>query len=984
MVDRKKKLKLYVLFILLAIFLVSIFSCNLYQKPYISSATDYQRLELNKSIDNSNYVNSLKAASVSSPVVDELNISNVVIFIYFKDESNPEINESTIAKFTGEQDSLTDYYYDISYGKIIISTFYAATENGESYIYHAYQATQSRSYYESIKYRNFNRATVERELLMAAIVDFNQQMDYTDVDLDKNGDGNVDSVSFVISGSYVDSEANWGGLMWPHSLVMSALNVETNKPNIYINNKIVEYYTFNFLDKLTTGLICHEFAHVLGAPDLYHYNNDKNYYQVAYWDLMHFECRVPQYMTTYMRYKYLGAKSIALSNLYTSKISQITTSGDFTLKPATTVGKEQDDFLAYKIEIDENESIWIEYRNKEVGLYDSELPGSGLILYRVNNKATLGNQNGQRHDVNNPDEVYVYRPSISNSSVLKDREKENLAYACLGSGDYLGERNTTSLYDDDCIYLTNGVNTGIVITVNSEPNEEISFNVNMPNSLSSANQVAKVEVLDKVKYDTYGIKDSNIIVGYRQNILNTLGNSVKVIITYKDNTSYIATMDNVKFVFDTQKIGMSQQATVRYSDSYNNNIVGYFNLIIRDGVFNASVNSFPNLISYRLGAELDLSGLIISITYASGSTSTIAYVDAPERFSYIGFDSNKSGLYKVEVTYTDELGNKDVVIIDVSVIADIKSISINTKNSRQLIAFTENTDYDTIVAEIPSLLEVIGTQEDETSVILDYTAYSIKPFNYTGTGTAYSIVAQLSIDKTIESQAYPINIVNSTNISNVTLVTLPQLDYRYGESLDLSKGLLRVEIEQGTSSYGISLEGFYDEFNDNQYDCTRSGKQLLTVDIYGFTISFTVDVGSDTTQLLTVNADSIYMKTGIKNYLRSAHSITLSDFVSSIASVFTVKVYYNNMLINVDAYKNMLVSNKISIQLFNDNNVIVADFYTSIIGDTDSNGILDTDDINELAKTLVTNKNRNDNYDINLDGIYDIVDFVLLIEKVRK
>jgi len=981
---QKKRILIFLVFILAAVCLAGVLSRPSSGKTVGPSAVDYQRLDLESPKEDISFVSSVNSAARNAAVQDELHLANVVIFIYFKNESAPTINQSVISKFTGEENSLYDYYYDISYGKILITTYYASGGEGINTVYYAYQAPQNRSYYENIKSGNSSRSRVERELLVGAINHFDERMNYEGVNLDQNSDGYVDNISFIVSGNYVNSSANWGGLMWPHSLTMTALNNSTKNPNVTIQGKIVDYYTFNFLGRLTTGLLCHEFSHILGTPDLYHYDYDRDYLPVGYWDLMHFECDTPQYMTTWMRYKYLGSNSLALSSLIAGKISQITSSGEFALKPTTTIGVESGDILAYKIEVNEDESIWIEYRNKNSGDYDSELPGSGLVVYRVNTKATNGNQNAKNRNAAYPEELYVFRPNFSTISDRNSREQENLRYAHLSASNAkfstLGKSNTTSYYDSQCVYLSDGTNTGIIITPKTQSDGEITFDVTIPPSLASANQVDKVEVLDKVKYDTHGIKDSNITIGYSNNLLTTLANSVKVIITYKDGSSTIATMSNVSFVFDTGKIGFSQQATARYSDAYNTNIVGYFNLTIRDGAFTASVLNYPTRQTYNLGSELDLTGLTLLITYSSGTASQVRYVDAPQRFTWVGFDGTTGGQYRVEVTYTDELGNRDTVILSLTVVANIVSIEINTRNSEQLISFPQGTGYETIKSALVEHIEVVGTQEDGLTTVLPSAAYEIKDFTYDGLGSSYNIVVLLLPDKTIESEPFRINLVDATHVRGVTLSILPKLDYRYGESLNLSAGMLTIVTDNG--SFNILLEGYYNKY-DELYDCTRSGRQSLTVRIYGYDITITVIVGNETEQLMTVNADNIYMKTGAKNSLRVDGSMTIGALVAKLASVFTVKLFYNNMYINLNAYKDMLVSDKVSVHLFNDNNKPVAAFGVSVLGDTNSDGVLDENDIDALALALVKSKYKNDSFDVNLDGVYDIVDLVLLLERIR-
>lgn len=989
MENLRKKIALLLFFIFAFVIIITgIISCayNINSSTSESTAPHSQRISsFDNNNANSDSVASINLASNASPVIDELKISNIIIFIYFADEEYPSITQQTIYKFTGTDNSLHDYFYKISYGKIIISTYYAGDENTA---YYAYKSNNSRSYYAAIKDKDIRRSAYEGELLTNAISGFNQAMDFSeDIIVDQDGDGYVDCVSFVISGGYENITENWGALLWPHSCRMSVLE----KPSVKINDKIVEYYTFNFLENLTTGLNCHEFAHVLGTPDLYHYYKDTNYYQIGNWDLMHFECATPQYMTTYMRYKYLGARSVSLSNIYVEKISQITQSGTFSLKPVTVVGKDDNDFLAYKIEINDYESIWIEYRNKDVVTYDNSIPGNGLIVYRVNSKASLGNQNGRYRDTLYPDEVYVYRPNFSRQSATKDKEDENLKGAYLSQNNpkfnILGVNNTTTLYDDKSIYLTNGKNTGIIITPQIQTDEEITFNITLPDNLSSTNQVEKVEVLDKIKYEASQIKDNNIIISYGGNLLSKLSEAVKIIITYKNGDTLIATMDNCKFVFDSGKVGVTQQATVRYSDSYNTNIVGYFNLLIKDENFSAIINAYPAKLSYNLGEELDLTGLILSLAYASGVKKIVSYVDYPLCFTYIGYDKTVSGDYKVEVFYQDETGNKDKVIIPVSVIADLEEIQINKRNSKQLVTFSSTgiyqTDYENIMKALPSLIEVRGKLSDGVYRILGSNSYEICPFNYSGANKSYNIKVKLISDPNIESiEGYNIAFVDKylAESGTVEISKLPKLTYKYGESLDLTAGELLIKFDE-VHSYNISMEGFHNEFNA-VYKCVTTGMQNLTAKIYGKDITLSIKVGTDTTQLLSSNNENVYVNG--KAYAQALSSIKLSEFIASIASPFIIKVFYNDMYINPNAYRDMLISDNIKIHLFNNDNAQVAVIPVSLLGDTNSDGLLDRNDIDELAFAVVTAKYRNNNYDINKDGVYDIVDFVLLMERIRK
>src|SRR5690554_4671121 len=150
-------------------------------------------------------------------------------------------------------------------------------------------------------------------------------------------------------------------MLWPHSWDLN--EISHGDPQT-IGGFKVRKYSFNFLEQLTVGLLAHEFAHVLGVPDLYHYND--SYAAVGNWDLMHFEADIPQYMLTHLREKYLGV-------IPKQQIVPLKYNGVYSLSP--TAQATEQDILAYKIETDMTESngeyFMLEYRNNNVSSYDA-------------------------------------------------------------------------------------------------------------------------------------------------------------------------------------------------------------------------------------------------------------------------------------------------------------------------------------------------------------------------------------------------------------------------------------------------------------------------------------------------------------------------------------------------------------------------------------------------------------------------------------
>lgn len=128
-----------------------------------------------------------------------------------------------------------------------------------------------------------------------------------------------------------------------------------------------------------SGVLCHEFMHTLGYPDLYKNGNSQEC-PVSSWDIMASSPTKMPYPLTYMRMHVSGWLNI----------KTITEDADLTLVPATQAHGDQAFIL--KSPRSDKEFFVIEYRKKpntmmvgaKVSPYDQLIPGSGLVIYRIN------------------------------------------------------------------------------------------------------------------------------------------------------------------------------------------------------------------------------------------------------------------------------------------------------------------------------------------------------------------------------------------------------------------------------------------------------------------------------------------------------------------------------------------------------------------------------------------------------------------------
>ena len=345
----------------------------------------------------------------AADLYSETQFYNIVIFIKFADENNyhaPHDYNYYESMFNGEDiPSLRDYYLEVSYDYLTIDSYIVtSTQNVITY----YQDTNDRGYYEPydevtnpIGYQE-SESTLREHNLLARAVNYVDEMNLVPdtLDLDKNKDGDIDSITFMVSGE----DTGWSSLLWPHMWSLYSVNASINGYDAY-------NYTFELLGNSPTyhyavdvGVLAHETFHLIGAPDLYHYYRYDTVHPVDEWGLMEYNGTIPSHMLGYMKYQY---------GKWIESVPVISASGSYTLYPM-----QDDPNNVYKIDTGQsNEWIYLEYRNNE-GLYESNLPDFGLIVYRVDlDYYPNGNVDGYYDEYGWPaNEVYVFRPGISDTT----------------------------------------------------------------------------------------------------------------------------------------------------------------------------------------------------------------------------------------------------------------------------------------------------------------------------------------------------------------------------------------------------------------------------------------------------------------------------------------------------------------------------------------------------------------------------------------
>ena len=356
--------------------------------------------------------------------------NNLVVFIRFAGDTyhtTPFTEVDSMFNASNyESISLHNYYHHVSYNQLDLRSYFYPEPDGQTIL--SYEDIHPKEYYmpydpvsNPIGYQDWETAEREFSMLERAINYVADQVPDT-LDLDYNGDGNVDNVVFVIKGT----PGEWASLLWPHRWCIYDREVWLNGLRVYDFNLQLEQGGY-----FNVSTLCHEMFHSLGAPDLYHYSGGID--AVGQWDVLCSDTEPPQQPGVYMKYKYGN---------WIDEIPDITGNyGYYEIEADSWEGNRRN---AWRIRTsDPNQFIVIEYRNSD-DVFDSQVPDGGLVIYRID---TRFDGNAGWNGTDQFDEIYVFRPGGSVNEA-----------GDLSRANFCAERNRTDfngISSDPHIFLTN-------------------------------------------------------------------------------------------------------------------------------------------------------------------------------------------------------------------------------------------------------------------------------------------------------------------------------------------------------------------------------------------------------------------------------------------------------------------------------------------------------------------------------------------------
>lgn len=198
-------------------------------------------------------------------------------------------------------------------------------------------------------------------------------------DFDNDGDGVLDGLAIIHQGMGREVSASDADI-WSHS--SSVAGVMRN--GVRVKTYTIEPELLTGTQITNIGVICHEFAHNLGSPDFYDtdYETGGSYPGTGCWDLMgggawlgnYGDC--PAGINIWQRAQFGWIEPTVLDRTATG----------LTLRPADKNAE------CYRVNTTvEGEYFLLECRSNRSGAFDSSLPGSGLIVYHVDENLIAAN-----------------------------------------------------------------------------------------------------------------------------------------------------------------------------------------------------------------------------------------------------------------------------------------------------------------------------------------------------------------------------------------------------------------------------------------------------------------------------------------------------------------------------------------------------------------------------------------------------------------
>ena len=539
-----------------------------------------------------------------------------------------------------------------------------------------------------------------------------------------------------------------------------------------------------------------------------------------------------------------------------------------------TFGKDNTATKTIKVTYDGKDTTYqIKVTNKITGIKMHTTPKA---QYNVNDAIDL-TTNGS-----NPGEILVTRqtgtPSVVSIKDINvkvtgfDSSKENTKLPLTVSYTENGETKTTT-------YNVSVKDTVTAISMKKTPKTEYKYNepLDLSNGTititkgSGTKDIAITENMvsgyDPTKLGkqtitvTYGGKTTSYEVNVKDYVTGISITPNAITGAYNDELATLIDDNNITYTVTYAKAGATspraltesmvagynktsltaQNLTVTYTDkdanSYTNGKTFTTTLGIKldNNVAKITITP-PTKAEYNHGDKIDLTGGKITVTYTDGTTKeepiTSAVITEKDggalnmspSISEYGADNKVSKVLTLK--YTAKNGVTGTTSYPITITNTIQSIAIDTLPSK-----TKYNVNDTLDVTGGKLKITRATGKAEK---IDITKDMVSGFDSSKENTKLPLTISYTENGVTKTTTYTVSVEDP--ITSMTLKTTPKTEYKYGEPLDISNGVITIVRPSGPEDKQITKEMV------TGYDPTKLGQQELTIKYGGQELKYKVNV----------------------------------------------------------------------------------------------------------------------------------------------
>ena len=539
-----------------------------------------------------------------------------------------------------------------------------------------------------------------------------------------------------------------------------------------------------------------------------------------------------------------------------------------------TFGKDNTATKTIKVTYDGKDTTYqIKVTNKITGIKMHTTP---KVQYNVNDAIDL-TTNGS-----NPGEILVTRqtgtPSVVSIKDINvkvtgfDSSKENTKLPLTVSYTENGETKTTT-------YNVSVKDTVTAISMKKTPRTEYKYNepLDLSNGTititkgSGTKDIAITENMvsgyDPTKLGkqtitvTYGGKTTSYEVNVKDYVTGISITPNAITGTYNDELEALINENDIIYTVTYAKAGATspraltesmvagynktsltaQNLTVTYTDkdanSYTNGktFTTTLGIKLENNVAKVTITP-PTKAEYNHGDKIDLTGGKITVTYTDGTTKeepiTSAVITEKDggalnmnpTISEYGKDNKLSKTLTLK--YTAKNGVTGTTSYPITIANTIQSVAIDTLPTK--VKYNIKDTLDTTGGKL-KITRATGKAET-----IDITKDMVSGFDSSKENTKLPLTISYTENGVTKTTTYTVSVEDP--ITSMTLKTTPKTEYKYGEPLDISNGVITIVRPSGPEDKQITKEMV------TGYDPTKLGQQELTIKYGGQELKYKVNV----------------------------------------------------------------------------------------------------------------------------------------------